>query len=78
MVSVGILLFVVGFILTVTMIPQDEPSAAGRDFSSGVGQADSGDSRDLYLLTGLVVSLTGVVLATVVPAVGFVKWTSRD
>ncbi len=73
MVSVGIVLFVVGFILTVTTIPQDTPSESSHDLSSGLGQADSGNSRDLYLLTGMFVSLAGVVLATVVPAVGFVK-----
>lgn len=78
MVSVGIFLFVLGFILTVAAIPQDKPSGSSHDLSSGTGQSGSGDSRNLYLLTGLVVSLTGVVLATVVPAVGFVKWTSRD
>jgi hypothetical protein len=75
MVSVGIVLFVVGFILTVATIPQDAPSGSSHDLSSGIGRTDSGDSRDLYLLAGMVVSLTGVVLATVVPAVGFVKGT---
>jgi hypothetical protein len=75
MVTVGILLFVVGFILTVATIPQDSPSGSSHDLSSGIGQTDSGNSRGLYLLAGTVLSLAGVILATVVPALGFVKGT---
>ncbi len=75
MVSLGIVLFVVGFILTVAAIPRNGSTA----FSNpGESSAHSGPSHEVYLLLGMFVSLTGVILATVGPAVGFVKRTSRE
>jgi hypothetical protein len=78
MVSVGIVLFIVGFILTVAAIPQAHPSVsneAGR--STQLNGSSSSPSNGFYLISGMFVSLAGVVLATVGPAVGFVKKTSR-
>ncbi len=77
MVAVGIVLFVVGFMLTVAAIPQAEHSD-GNDTGLSQGGSDSGASPEFYLMSGMLVSLTGVVLATVGPAVSFVKRTSRD
>jgi uncharacterized membrane protein len=77
MVAVGIVLFIVGFLLTVAAIPQ-AGSSDGNDIALSSGGAHSGTSSEFYLMSGMLVSLTGVVLATVGPAVGFVKRTSRD
>ena len=79
MVSVGIVLFVIGFILTVAAIPQTKTSAAnGTDRSAALDDSRAASSHEFYLLSGMFVSLTGVVLATVGPAVGFVKKTSKQ
>ena len=77
MVAFGIMLFIVGFLLTVAAIPQAERSD-GNDIALSSGGADSGTSSEFYLMSGMLVSLVGVVLATVGPAVAFVKRTSRD
>ena len=77
MVAVGIVLFVVGFMLTIAAIPQSERSESS-DVSISSGNAQSGTSPEIFLMSGMLVSLTGVVLATVGPAVGFVKRTSRE
>jgi hypothetical protein len=77
MVSLGIVLFILGFMLTIAAIPH-----AGQNEASGTsgsyGGGEPGSSSDFYLMSGMVVSLAGVVLATVGPAMGFVKRTSRD
>ena len=79
MVSIGIALFVVGFVLTIAAIPQGEQSRtneAGQYAEAGAGHAS--EPNGVYLLMGIFVSLAGVVLATVVPALGFVKRASKN
>ncbi len=77
MVAVGIVLFVVGFMLTVAAIPQTEQTEISGSSGSANGD-DLGSSSGFYLMSGMFVSLTGVVLATVGPAMAFVRRTSRD
>jgi len=77
MVATGIILFIVGFMLTVAAIPQAEQAEASQADHS-MGTSDLGSSPEFYLMSGMFVSLTGVVLATVGPALAFVKRTSRD
>lgn len=70
MVAVGIALFAVGFAITIA-----SSSSAG-DVSEGsrlVQDSSSGWSLDLMTLSGMTISIAGVVTATVGPVVSFVK-----
>lgn len=79
MVSAGMALFIVGFVLVLAAMPQsntvgsDSPSRSTNPAATG-----SGPSHEFYLLSGMFVSFTGVVLATVGPAVGFVKKSPKE
>lgn len=66
----GIALFAAGFVLAVTSLSEPESASA-----SGDRTALSEDVRDssLSLMVGLLLSLSGVVLATATPAVFFIK-----
>lgn len=75
LVALGIALFVVGFIVSITSL--SDPSAAsseGAD-SGGAGELSNGS---LVLLTGLLLSLGGVVMATAGPAMMFIQARKRS
>jgi NADH:ubiquinone oxidoreductase subunit 6 (subunit J) len=76
---IGIALFVVGFVLTIAAIPHGEQSRSN-DASqyTEANQGRAAPSNELYLASGILVSLAGVILATVVPAISFVKRASKD
>jgi NADH:ubiquinone oxidoreductase subunit 6 (subunit J) len=74
---IGIALFVVGFLLTIAAMPHGEQSRtndASQNTETSQGRAVP--SNELYLASGILVSLVGVVLATVVPAIAFMKRAS--
>ena len=73
MVSVGIILFVVGFLVTLTAIESDHAAASDNDTSGLRSETGAFASISLYLLSGILISLVGVVLATVGPVAGMVK-----
>jgi len=73
MVSMGILLFVAGFLVTLAAVGDGKAVATNNGGSSAQSQHASPVSEDVYLLCGILVSLAGVVLATVGPAVGILK-----
>lgn len=75
MVAVGILLFVTGFLVTLSAIDNNQSPSSG-DIATNRGEAGLSNSSDAFLLTGILVSLVGVVLATVGPAVGMVRGKS--
>jgi uncharacterized membrane protein HdeD (DUF308 family) len=72
-VSVGILLFVVGFLITLAVVESDHAAASDNDTSGQGSETGSSTSTGLYLLSGILISLVGVVLATVGPVAGMVK-----
>ncbi len=74
MVSAGIVLFVIGFLLTIAAMQQDNPSSASHEpFLTGNGESSSGAPQEIVLIAGMSVSLAGVILATVGPALGLMK-----
>lgn len=73
MVIGGILLFVVGFLVTLAAVEDNHASAASDDTPvEGSGSA-SDLSRNVFLMSGILISLAGVVLATVGPVAGMFK-----
>jgi len=75
MVALGLLLFVMGFMVTLTAIGDNQSPTTG-DISSNRGDAGLSDPSNAFLVTGILVSLVGVVLATIGPAVGMVRGKS--
>jgi Na+/proline symporter len=70
----GIILFVVGFLLTLASVPQASSSgtsASANDLDGG--SSSSGSASHLFLVAGICVSFAGVVLATVIPAVRLIR-----
>jgi drug/metabolite transporter superfamily protein YnfA len=73
MVIGGILLFVFGFLVTLAAVQDNHASAAsdGITVEESVGASDI--SRNVFLMSGILISLAGVVLATVGPVAGMFK-----
>lgn len=79
MMSLGIVLFVAGFIMTLAAVPSvDSARASDGAHLQGTNAAHSGPIPQIYLITGMSVSFAGVVLATVGPAMGLVKANSKE
>jgi len=76
MVTTGILLFVVGFLVTLEAMSGEHAAAAGGSDLSGVRDSESSAFANAYLFCGILVSLLGVVLATVGPVAGIVRGKS--
>lgn len=73
-VGLGIALFVAGFVLAVTSLSEPEGASASGD---GEVLSEPAQSSSVALLVGLMLSLSGVVLATATPAVFFIKGQKR-
>ena len=74
-VIVGITLFIAGFVLTVTSLSGNSSAngdGTGLPFLAEDAHATS-DSANLVLFLGLVLGLSGLVLATTVPAAWFIR-----
>ncbi|MEM4276836.1 MAG: hypothetical protein QXQ13_05055 [Thermoplasmata archaeon] len=65
-VAAGIALFVVGFVVTVSAVPKEAPSDGGYGLLSA---QESGSGTQLLLAVGVLTSIAGVLIATVVPVV---------
>jgi len=76
MVLVGILLFVAGFLVTLAAIESDHAAESDSDAAALRGETRSSSSAGVYLLSGILISFVGVVLATVGPAAGMVRGRS--
>jgi len=76
MVSVGILLFVAGFLVTLMAIESDHAGSTDSDAATLRGETRPSSSAGVYILSGILISLVGVVLATVGPAAGMVRGRS--
>lgn len=72
-VIIGIALFAIGFVVTVTSLSGD--SVAGVRSADDLYAADGGSAFDHTgaLMLGLVLSMSGVVIATTVPAAHFLR-----
>lgn len=70
MLSVGIVLFVAGFVMTVATFPAGDQAAGGESSLSSGGLGTGGL---FFLATGILVSLLGVIVATVLPTAMAVK-----
>lgn len=72
-VIIGISLFAIGFVVTVTSLSGD--SVAGAQSTDVLGGADDGSAFDHNgaLMLGFVLSMSGVVIATTVPAAHFLR-----
>ena len=73
MVSVGISLFIAGFLVTLSSSNDHSFGAPNGDDASRSPEEGFSSSIGTNLLVGIFVSLSGVILATVGPAVGIVK-----
>ncbi len=80
MVSVGITLFVIGFLITVASFSQVNArgSRSGSDAPLSLDNEGFGGDADAFVLAGIVTSLAGVVIATVGPAVSVMRSRDRD
>jgi len=76
MVAVGIFLFVAGFLATLSAIDDHQTSTSSGDSATRMGEQGLSNSSNAFLLAGILVSLMGVVLATVGPAVGMIRGRS--
>jgi len=76
MVSVGILLFVAGFLVTLAAVESDHAGSTDSDAAALRGETRPSSSAGVYILSGILISLVGVVLATVGPAAGMVRGRS--
>jgi len=70
MVTGGILFFVVGFLVTLSAIQSNHAAASSNDPMAGDSHSAPSMSQNLYLWSGILISLAGVVLATVGPVAG--------
>ncbi len=72
-VTIGIALFTIGFVMTVISLSED--SAASARSTNDLGTVDSGPlfGHTGVLMLGLVLSMSGVVIATAVPAAHFLR-----
>jgi uncharacterized membrane protein YjgN (DUF898 family) len=72
-VVLGIALFILGFVVTVTSLSGDSAVSAGsaEELRSADGTLTSSNAGTLVL--GLVLSMAGLVTATMVPAVHFLR-----
>ena len=72
-VIIGIALFTIGFVVTVVSLSED--SAASARSADDLGAVDSGSffGHTGALMLGLVLSMSGVVIATMVPAAHFLR-----
>ena len=73
MVLTGILLFVIGFLVTLASVHGDQAVASSDGGLSEGTPTGSSAYGGIYLISGISVSLMGVVLATVGPAIGIVR-----
>lgn len=74
-VPAGIILFVVGFMVTVSAMPQETPSEGGY----GLLSAEESDSGTYVLLAlGVLTSIAGIFVATAVPVVMTMKSRGKD
>lgn len=72
MALIGIALFVVGFVITLGAI--SGVALPGVHASQNHGGLGSGNSETtLWMVLGLAISLAGLILATVGPAISFLK-----
>ncbi len=67
LVLAGMTLFVLGFLMTIDSLP-----SGGELLRSSEGSGHS-PASSLLLLTGFIISLAGVALATIAPAIMFVR-----
>ncbi len=71
----GIALFVAGFAMTLVGLPEDDAVSIKDDDASGayVHELSSPSGSSVLLLLGLIASMAGLILATVIPAVLFIR-----
>ncbi|UCE44769.1 MAG: hypothetical protein JSU93_05045 [Methanobacteriota archaeon] len=76
----GILLFIAGFAMTVASLPEDVAISADGSRSADVYDGGSSDRSDdgALLVIGLLLSMVGVTVATVVPAAAFIRHNRRE
>jgi uncharacterized membrane protein YhaH (DUF805 family) len=79
MVSLGIALFVIGFLVTVTSFSQMNVGRAhdGTGVPLSIDNERFGEEADMLILAGIMTSLTGIVVATVGPAVSVMRGRDR-
>ncbi|MDH3364780.1 MAG: hypothetical protein OEM29_02070 [Thermoplasmata archaeon] len=76
----GMVLFVTGFAITLACLPDDAAAETLESDVSDMYSSELSDSSDngLRLLAGLMLSMVGVVVATVIPAATFICRANRD
>ena len=77
-VLLGIALFIAGFALTMHSLSGTATAGVNSDDVSYSDQNSSSDtSNHTLLMMGLLLSMVGVIIATVVPAVAFIRRANR-
>ena len=72
-VTIGIALFVIGFVMTLMSLSEDSSASAESVDRLDSTEAYVGPGHTVTLLIGLVLSMTGVTIATAVPAALFIQ-----
>jgi len=80
MILVGVGLFITGFVMTVSSLSDMGASSSGSGPDTPLSEeADTGVGSDgIMLLTGLTLSLVGVVAATAAPAAFYIHGRNRS
>jgi hypothetical protein len=72
-VTIGIALFIIGFVMTVMSLSDDSVVSAGSAEEFRLTDSKLVPSQDGTLFLGFVLSMAGLVTATTVPAVHFLR-----
>ena len=72
-VTIGIALFVIGFVMTLMSLSEDSSASAESVDRLDSAEAYVAPGHTATLLIGLVLSMTGVIVATAVPAAVFIQ-----
>ena len=73
MVAMGIVLFVAGFVLTLTSLSDETPTRVQGTYEGSEMGRDINSQAGIWIIAGFVLSLAGLVLATVGPAVSYLR-----
>jgi len=78
MVLTGMALFVTGFLLLLAALTPSDEASLQRYADSEEVENSTGTSSPALVLVGLLMSIAGLLVATVVPTMSFLAWSRDD